>query len=68
MEKAVIDTEQEQISPKMYKEFSAMWPKDIPVRMPHAEFRRIAEGAQAIVRTGEFTPYSNMILVAGVLF
>jgi D-ribose pyranose/furanose isomerase RbsD len=25
-------------------------------------------GAKAVVRTGEFTPYSNVVLVAGVVF
>jgi D-ribose pyranase len=34
----------------------------------HAEFKRISTGARAIVRTGECTPYANIILVAGVVF
>ena len=69
VENAIIDTEQAEVSPQMYNEFIAMWPKHIPVRdVPHAEFQEIAKGAKAVVRTGEFTPYSNIILVAGVLF
>ena len=35
---------------------------------PHAEFKRITAGARAVVRTGECTPYANIILVAGVVF
>ncbi|NMB00051.1 MAG: D-ribose pyranase [Firmicutes bacterium] len=69
VENAIIDTEQAEVSPQMYQEFTAMWPADIPVRtVPHAEFQELAKEAKAVVRTGEFTPYSNIILIAGVLF
>lgn len=69
VEEAIIDVEQEQISPQMYEQFTAMWPKDIPLRkVPHAELQEIVKQARAVVRTGEFTPYSNIVLVAGVLF
>lgn len=69
VEEAIIDTEQAEVSPAMYERFQAMWPKSIPVRdVPHAEFQEIVKNAKAVVRTGEFTPYSNIILIAGVLF
>lgn len=43
---------------------------DLPGRrgVTHAEFKRLSAGARAIVRTGECTPYANIILVAGVVF
>jgi D-ribose pyranase len=34
----------------------------------HVELKRLTERATAIVRTGEWTPYANVILVAGVPF
>jgi D-ribose pyranase len=34
----------------------------------HTEFKRLCGGARAVVRTGECTPYANIILVAGVVF
>ncbi|HHY10513.1 MAG TPA: D-ribose pyranase [Firmicutes bacterium] len=69
VEEAIIDTEQEEVSPKMYADFTALWPAEIPLRkVPHAEFQEIAKNAKASVRTGEFTAYSNIILTAGVLF
>ena len=37
-------------------------------RIAHADFKRRTAGARAIVRTGEFTPYANVILVCGVPF
>lgn len=37
-------------------------------RVPHEEFKRLCAGARAVVRTGECTPYGNVILTAGVAF
>lgn len=69
VEQAIIDAEQEQVSPQMHEKFKAVWPEEIPWRtVPHAEFQKLAEGAKGAVRTGEFTPYANIILIAGVLF
>lgn len=34
----------------------------------HEEFKRISHAAKAIIRTGEATPYANVILHAGVIF
>lgn len=42
---------------------------DIPVRaVPHEDFKRLTASARAVARTGEFTPYANVILIAGVVF
>ena len=35
---------------------------------PHEEFKRMCEGAVAIVRSGECTPYANIMLISGVTF
>ena len=37
-------------------------------RVPHTDFKRRARGARFAVRTGEFTPYANVIVVCGVAF
>jgi len=36
--------------------------------VPHDELKLVSRGAVAIVRTGECSPYANVILVAGVTF
>ncbi|GGT20560.1 D-ribose pyranase [Nonomuraea spiralis] len=36
--------------------------------VPHEELKRLSAGARLIVRTGEATPYSNVILRCGVAF
>ena len=39
-----------------------------PDRVPHAQFKQLCLGARAMVRTGECTPYANVLLYAGVAF
>ncbi len=42
---------------------------DVPLEeVPHAEFKELVRRAKAVVRTGEATPYANVILEAGVVF
>lgn len=38
------------------------------VYIPHSELKVLSAGSRAIVRTGEITPYANVILVSGVTF
>jgi len=37
-------------------------------KVPHAKLKELTSGAVAVVRTGEFSPYANVILVSGVIF
>lgn len=42
---------------------------DIPFEyISHEEFKTLSKEAKAIIRTGEITPYANVILQAGVFF
>lgn len=36
--------------------------------IPHEEVKELSKDCKAVIRTGEFTPYSNIILKSGVLF
>ncbi|MBQ3360158.1 D-ribose pyranase [Microbacterium sp. 22179] len=36
--------------------------------VPHIDFKKLTHGARAFVRSGEFTPYANVILHAGVAY
>jgi D-ribose pyranase len=38
------------------------------VYVPHDKFKEMSVGSRAIIRTGEFTPYANVIIVSGVMF
>lgn len=50
---------------KSFKE-AGMNPKVVFV--PHDEFKKITHNSEAIVRTGECSPYANVILKSGVVF
>jgi D-ribose pyranase len=42
---------------------------DVPIEfLPHTELKSRISSARAVVRTGEFAPYANVILVSGVVF
>lgn len=39
---------------------------NVPIEtLPHTEFKKLTGSTKAIIRTAEYTPYSNIILVAG---
>jgi D-ribose pyranase len=41
----------------------------IPIEfVAHEQFKRLTHGAKAVIRTGEFTPYANVMLQSGVDF
>jgi D-ribose pyranase len=40
----------------------------VVTEVPHEEFKRISRESEVIVRTGECTPYANVILKSGVVF
>ena len=68
VESALIAEEMITTSPQVYGQLRDIL-VDIPIEtVPHEEFKVKTAGARAIVRTGEFTPYANVILIAGVVF
>ncbi len=68
VERAIVATEMLTASPAVYAALRQLL-GDVPVEtVPHTEFKQQTRSAQAVVRTGEFTPYANIILVAGVIF
>lgn len=68
VESALIAAEMQGRSPQMYSALLATL-GTIPVTtVSHAVFKGQTTSARAVVRTGEFTPYANVILVSGVVF
>ena len=52
-------------SPHILKGIQTLLP-DIPIQfVPHSEFKKQAPASRAVIRTAEYTSYSNIILVAG---
>ncbi len=71
VESAVLATQTEEQRPELAEALRAAL-RDAGVsavsRLPHDEFKLRCAGARAVVRTGECTPYANVLLVAGVPF
>ncbi len=68
VEKIIMAEEIKTISPQMDEEILKRFP-GIPVEyVPHVEFKQSSKQARGFIRSGEFTPYANVILVAGVAY
>ena len=53
------------------KKLPSWYPQSLgiaPQTVSHEEFKRRTAKARAVVRSGEFSPYANVILRAGVVF
>ncbi len=82
VEKVIVANETKSQSPAVYREFTALLAAKknkgnaiVEENMPHADFKHLflygpLEGREvkAFVKTGEFTPFANIILVSGVDF
>lgn len=68
VESAIIASETPKVSPAIFNGIEIAL-KTIPVSMiSHEEFKVLTKQAVAVVRTGECTPYANIILKSGVTF
>jgi D-ribose pyranase len=69
VQEGIIDQEMQQVSPHMKVGLDDLVKDSFKLtELPHEEVKKLSASAKAVVRTGEFTPYSNIILKAGVLF
>jgi D-ribose pyranase len=68
VEKAIVAEEMLEVSPGVYEAIKELL-GDVPIKtVTHVSLKEQARSARAVVRTGEFTPYANIILVSGVVF
>lgn len=68
VERAIVAEEMLKVSPDLYaatKELLGGVPTET---VTHLMLKERTRSARAVIRTGEFTPYANIILVAGVVF
>ena len=68
IERAIVAAELAQVSPQLWDALQGRLGGVVIEQVPHDEFKRRSASARAIVRSGEFTPYANVILVSGVVF
>jgi D-ribose pyranase len=68
VERAIVAEEMLTVSAPVFEQLQSLL-SGVPIEtIPHDEFKQLTRSAQAVVRTGEFTPYANVILVSGVSF
>lgn len=68
VEKVILAEEVKARNPQFLEAVQALLP-GVPMEfVAHATFKTLTGDARAVVRTGEFAPYANLILVAGVVF
>jgi D-ribose pyranase len=68
IESVICASEIDEINPKMMREIQNIL-DEIPVRkVDHSKFKELTALSKAIIRTGETSPYANIILVGGVNF
>lgn len=68
VERVLLAEEVKERNPQFLAEVQGLLP-DVPVEfVSHSEFKTRTAAARAVVRTGEFAPYANVILVSGVVF
>ncbi|MBM4091416.1 MAG: D-ribose pyranase [Planctomycetes bacterium] len=72
VEEAIVATEIHTKNPNVFREmmevFRAHKMAPVVTEVPHDEFKKLTWSSEAIVRTGECTPYANVILKSGVVF
>ena len=68
VERAIVAKEMMEVSPEIHQAMKEIL-GDVPIdAVTHLAFKEQTRSARAVIRTGEFTPYANVILMAGVLF
>jgi D-ribose pyranase len=68
VEKVILAEEVKKHNPQFLKAVKKLLP-GVPMEFEtHLIFKEMTSNAQAVVRTGEFSPYANVILVSGVVF
>jgi D-ribose pyranase len=68
VEKAILAEEVKDRNPGFLEQVQQLLP-GVPLEfVTHAELKARTGEARAVVRTGEFAPYANVILVSGVVF
>jgi D-ribose pyranase len=55
-------------SPAIHREIERRLGQTPVQAVAHERFKQLTAGCRAVVRTGEFTPYANVILKSGVVF
>lgn len=66
VEKMIMANQTKEISPTLFEKISGSFGENIPVEtIDHLELKQLAKTVKAVIRTGDFTAYGNVVLVSG---
>lgn len=68
VEEITIASEIKEKNEKIYKEILKRFENVKVTEVSHEEFKKMTNNSKAFVRTGECSPYANIILKSGVVF
>lgn len=68
VESYIIAEEIAEANPETQEKINEILPGKPAAMVPHEEFKHLTEHAKCMIRTGETSPYANIILVGGVNF
>lgn len=68
VEKITLAQEIQEKNPSMHKEILSRFPGISVEYVPHEEFKALSAQSRAVIRSGECSPYSNILLTSGVVF
>lgn len=66
VEAFIVSAEMEHANPALWAAYAELLAPAERVVVPHERFKALVPGVKTAVRTGEYTPYANVILVAGI--
>jgi len=66
VEKMILAKQTREINPTLFNNITTIWGNKIEIEVvDHSELKQISKTVKAVIRTGDFTAYGNVILVSG---
>jgi D-ribose pyranase len=66
VEKMIVAKQTKETNPSLFNKISTAWGNDIEIEVvDHSELKQISKTVKAVIRTGDFTAFGNVILVSG---
>jgi len=66
VEKLIMANQTRDVSPSRFQAIRELFGSDMPVEtMDHSKFKERSKSVKAVIRTGDFTAFSNVLLVSG---
>ena len=66
VEKLIFANDTREVSPTLFNNITGLFGHDVPVEMvTHPQIKEMSHKVKAVIRTGDFTAYANVILVSG---